>query len=412
LIEVLRAIQLPSERSLRFKIRMNPALRRIPEPAEPIKDHAFALQRKSITLPSNRIRDLAERLDERLKLLGIDIPLRITVTAGTELNAFSGLNPIDDGLILGLSGALLAVFEPEELLFVVGHELAHHYLNHTRDDAHLRRLRDLLPETASMRLKIFSLSRRAELSCDRFGLLCCGDLEAAVSALLKLIVQGNLDRLEISPEYLTGKYESPVYHFYDARIDGVRPWTETHPFPEVRARALAGFFPAMEPILGKGGPSTAITRANRVAETLLDSMEIDSLKQNQSLVREFYRSLLILGEHVAKADRKVHRQEKVVLESIRRRLQIFSSRDSSTPSEDPVESATRFLSIAASPGRRIRIMHILMSIAIQDLELHLDEHDALCDIASAIRVPNKQLERWLHSARRISRADAESQMGY
>ena len=53
---------------------------------------------------------------------------------------------------------------------------------------------------ASMALA--SWSRRGEITCDRAGLLCCGSLEVALTAMLKLVVGHKLSETLDVEEYV------------------------------------------------------------------------------------------------------------------------------------------------------------------------------------------------------------------
>jgi len=132
-----------------------------------------------------RVHALTERCADTL---GIPLPT-VYVVSNPHLNAATyGTN--DDAFIL-LNSALIDHFTDEELLSVIGHECGHihnnhvvyltamHYLTHMAGVL----LRSLgVPALLSLR----AWSRRAEVTCDRAGALCAGDLEPALRALTKL----------------------------------------------------------------------------------------------------------------------------------------------------------------------------------------------------------------------------------
>ena len=129
-----------------------------------------------------------------------------------SLNAHTfGTN--DDAYIV-LNGVLVDHLSPEELAFVIGHECGHIQNNHTVFITALYYL--MYSANLFVRwiikpavLALQSWARRAEISCDRAGLICCGDLDLALRALVKLALgsQKLADQLDID-EYLGQLLES------------------------------------------------------------------------------------------------------------------------------------------------------------------------------------------------------------
>jgi Zn-dependent protease with chaperone function len=135
-----------------------------------------------------RIHGLVKRAAEALQippptvfvapqLLGLDIQ-----TFGTT----------DEASIL-LATAVMDHFNDPELLFLIGRECGHIQNNHTPYTTALHFLEksgnQILrwgAQPAIMALR--GWARRADVTCDRAGLLCARDLEAAKSALVKLTV--------------------------------------------------------------------------------------------------------------------------------------------------------------------------------------------------------------------------------
>lgn len=142
--------------------------------------------------------------EECARRLGIGIP-QIFVTFSPILNGFT-LATEDVAPVVILSSALVEGMSANELKFVIGHECGHiHNLHGVYNTA----VQILTNELASVvfrnfplpfwvyqvtRLSVFLFfarwSRFAEATCDRAGLICCGDLTDAQMALAKLAVGG------------------------------------------------------------------------------------------------------------------------------------------------------------------------------------------------------------------------------
>ena len=167
-----------------------------------------------------------------------------------------------------ISSGAVDILDEEELMFVLGHELGHIKSGHSFYYSLSRRflplivnnipvpnipiLGDLLVQ--SIQYPLYHWSRMQELSCDRAGLLCCQNKEAALRAIIKLAGvplknQGDdylNDFIEQSREFIEDDFEttdtmikkfSQAYSFDHAIIQG-RLVPQTHPFPMLRIGKL------------------------------------------------------------------------------------------------------------------------------------------------------------------------------
>ncbi len=90
-----------------------------------------------------------------------------------------------------LNGVLVDHLSTEELRFVIGHECGHIQNNHV---VYLTALYYLMYSAnlfvrwivTPAVLALQSWTRRAEVTCDRAGLICSGDVDVALAALTKL----------------------------------------------------------------------------------------------------------------------------------------------------------------------------------------------------------------------------------
>ena len=182
-----------------------------------------------------RVFDLARRCADTL---GIVVPTLYVVNNPTMNAATYGTN--EDSFIL-IHSTLIDHLTDAELLSVIGHEAGHihnshvvyltalHYLSHMAG-AVIRSIG--LP--AMLALKAWS--RRAEVTCDRAGLLCGRDLDASVRALCKLALgsQKLYDELDV---------EAFIEQNEEAResLGKFGELWQTHPFLPKRVLALRVF---------------------------------------------------------------------------------------------------------------------------------------------------------------------------
>lgn len=171
--------------------------------------------------------------------LGIEHPQVFVVPSIGALNAAT-FGTDDDAFIL-INSATVDHMSEEELLFIIGHECGHIQQNHVVYSTALY----YLTYAASMFLRwivtpaVVALNnwfRRAELTCDRAGLLACRSLEVGERALIKLAVgsQKLYEELDVE-EYLKQLAEG------EQGLGRVSELFDSHPYLPKRVQALRVF---------------------------------------------------------------------------------------------------------------------------------------------------------------------------
>lgn len=182
-----------------------------------------------------RIHAIAVRCAERL---GVPVPT-VYVQNSPFLNAYT-FGTQEDSFIV-VHSALIDHFTEAELCFVLGHETGHIHNQHVVYGTLLHVLRttaSLLVRWISPPLEVALLSwyRQAEVTCDRAGLLCCGDLSVATKSFLKMATGSQKLYAELDVDaYLTQLEESRR---------GLGRLTEafaSHPYLPKRVAALRAF---------------------------------------------------------------------------------------------------------------------------------------------------------------------------
>lgn len=116
----------------------------------------------------------------------------VIVSSSVGFNAFTTGSDKKPYIVLG--SMLVKALKEEYLHFVIGHECGHIAMGHVLYQSvanaialmatNVPIIGQLVNSTAGIALNAWS--RRSEISADRAGLLCCGDLDAAQRALLQL----------------------------------------------------------------------------------------------------------------------------------------------------------------------------------------------------------------------------------
>jgi Zn-dependent protease with chaperone function len=159
--------------------------------------------------------------------LGINTPA-VYVVNNPHLNAMTfGTN--DDSFII-VHSALVDHHTDEELLSVIGHECGHIHNNHVvylTAMYYLRHLAGFLLQQVALpaTLALQAWSRRAEITCDRAGALCAGDMDAAVRALAKLALgsQKLYEQLDIDA-FVEQNEESQASFGRFSEVLATHPW--------------------------------------------------------------------------------------------------------------------------------------------------------------------------------------------
>lgn len=192
----------------------------------------------SVKVTRRQFPELYDTTAECARRLGIGMPT-VYVTQSPEINASTF--GTDDEAFIVLNSALVDMFEPDELHFVIGHECGHlhnnHVVYHTAANSLARGLGVFVKWAAApASLALSAWSRRGEITCDRAGLVCCQSETAAINAMLKLAVgsQKLFEKIELE-EYLQ-QAESIKEGF-----GRFQEYFRSHPYLPKRIRALQLF---------------------------------------------------------------------------------------------------------------------------------------------------------------------------
>ncbi len=173
----------------------------------------------------------------RLKeVANLESDMEVYIFEDSSINAFVSEGNVHTFVALS-SGAVNNLSEVE-LDFVIGHELGHAIFGHVDVGVHyVLETGDMEPRSC---MQLLAWQRAAEISADRVGLICCGSLEAAATALFKTLSGLRIKGLSISPAEFAEQWE----HLENEVIEGGASdhWQLTHPFPPLRMKAMMLFW--------------------------------------------------------------------------------------------------------------------------------------------------------------------------
>ncbi len=170
--------------------------------------------------------------------LDITMPT-VYVTNNSSINA--GTYGTDEESFIVLNSGLVSMFDADEILYVIGHECGHLQNNHVVYKTVLDIMKSGAGKVISYAITPASLalnswSRRAEITCDRAGLICCKNETAALSAMLKLAVGSKQLFEKADLEEFMGQVDE-----LQEGVGRFAEYFETHPYIPKRLHALKMF---------------------------------------------------------------------------------------------------------------------------------------------------------------------------
>ena len=194
--------------------------------------------------------------------------VNLYIRGDKEINA-KCYNGINGGFVIILNSEMVKLLKGEELDYVIGHELGHLLLEHTKEHKNLSE-------------KGVKESRSKELSADRIGLIASRDLKATLHAIIK-ITSG------LGDKFLKFKISEYLDQLRKFDIDGSSLLDRsTHPSFLIRAKALMLFSDSdiyQELFERKGKP---ISKIDEKIEREMDiHIEKSQNKKNKNLKESF-----------------------------------------------------------------------------------------------------------------------------
>ena len=170
-------------------------------------------------------------LDRCVATLGLAAPIELFVQNDGAINACVMVTR-DPRIVLEITAGAINQFEPAEMLYVLGHELGHAVLGHLETPR-----AEGQGTTGMTSLRSFALQRYEEISADRVGLLCCGDVYAALRAEF-ILATGITNRDALGDVRAFVEHARQAIEAIDSQRIDTGVGFDTHPYAELRALAI------------------------------------------------------------------------------------------------------------------------------------------------------------------------------
>ena len=227
-------LRFPYESKLLMEVQMNPDISRVLESVSGDLNYTKRyLLGTAVKITEALIPELYKLYQTCLERVGKGLQGNLYVQQLSDYNA--GVSAVGSRFDLVLSSAIVKDFQPEEIAFVIGHELGHVLFEHNQIPVKkiLAAGERLSYQLASL---LFQWSRAAEISADRIGLLCSGSLASAANAFFKTSSGLCLDREEEIIRSLRSQYDE-IARLSSAMV-GPHESFCTHPLVPIRFKSL------------------------------------------------------------------------------------------------------------------------------------------------------------------------------
>jgi Zn-dependent protease with chaperone function len=199
----------------------------------------------SVRASQEQFPDLYQAMLDGCYILDLPRVPELYISQDPQVNAMAlGL----DKPFIVLNSSIVELMDPEEIRFVIGHELGHVLSGHTVYNTMLRNLILLVQRLAlvpfawiGLRAVVWGLeewSRKAEMSSDRAGLLATQDVDAARRALMKTAGGRRLSEFSSDEFHKQAREYDAVPDVRESLLKLLQLQGQTHPFAVVRFAEL------------------------------------------------------------------------------------------------------------------------------------------------------------------------------
>jgi uncharacterized tellurite resistance protein B-like protein len=303
----------------------------------------------------------------------------------------------ENRLFLLLSSSLVEKMGERELIFVIGHELGHVSYGH-----HVLPVRAMLAKARGMpgerALQLMSWSRRAEISADRVGLLCCQEIHVATTALIKLscgltesLVRFNVD------DYVSQMQDIEVL---SESVQDTQDWFSSHPFNPLRVVALHYFWESrlLTELLGHSPANILTSEMDERINALLEFMEPEMVGADKNAAMA---CLLWGGYWVAASDGRIDRLESMSIRNMTDAQAVRKAEAEIRSSSNPLALIRKRFQQAAKrclrmpPSERHALVQRLIVVARADKQLREEEKAVLRQVCETLRINPTFVEQML-----------------
>ena len=345
--------------------------------------------------------EIAETLSHCRDVLGYERKVEVYVRADAEFQA-SAMRCDGSPDIITVSSRVLEVFAPDELRFVIGHELGHLVFDHFRIPMPaVAKIEDMAGPMVTRRnaLRLYLWARAAEHSADRAGLVCAGDPEAAARGFFKLASGLSSSRVSADLEAYARQVESlasaPEARQKPRDDDDTLDCFSTHPYSPLRVRAVVAYSRSdqYKALTGFGPGDIKLEDVEEVVERDLALMEPSYLEEKSDDAKSLKRLLYCAAVSVAAADGNVHEAEIKAVRRLVGQEEMWAGVDVEAAKKELEEKLAAALT--QPMARRAQLVQHLTIVAAADGVVTPEELGEMGRIATRLEVGPTVIEQTL-----------------
>lgn len=193
----------------------------------------------AVRIDRNVLPELDEAIDALTDRLGLTGKVECYVHGYPMIQA--GVARSSSGFVILLASAAVEKLQPKELEFVIGHEIGHVVYGHLEVPVGSVLENDRRIQ-AKHAMRLLSWNRKKEISADRAGLVCCGSLDAAASALFKTASGLSIPNLKVNPLEFGAQFDALQREIFRDGAEEMGMWTLSHPLVPLRMKSLSLFW--------------------------------------------------------------------------------------------------------------------------------------------------------------------------
>jgi Zn-dependent protease with chaperone function/tellurite resistance protein len=392
------------ERDLFTKMESNARFLEIREHVKkhyPEKDMRKVLMRDHLKLDLKLSPKLKEVVHTCIEAMKIKTEIEVYMVNSLEVNAYCP-PPTDDKIYVCITSALLEKLAIPELCYVFGHEIGHAVMAH-----HTIPLQHLLnnPQfqvTPEELLEIFAWKRSAEITCDRFGLICGQRFENAARGVFKIYY----GLTELADDSIFS-YMQNFGDFNSSITISPADFYSTHPFGPVRLLALQYF--SMSENFHKSIGSTQFEISEVELEKRIDGImkiyDVNNVTPEAQLAIDKF--FMISALSISASDGNVSPDEILKMKDICKSEglleEVMPFVQASVPElQDQIYLATNALFEHCSLPLRMKMVRDLVYVALADGILTDTERDILYFCCSTAGVDPKFIDDTLSEIQKLT----------
>ncbi|MFJ4650675.1 M48 family metallopeptidase [Nocardia sp. NPDC088792] len=292
------------------------------------RQHRLMYLATAVRVDERQFRNIHQLREDAVRILDAPTVPEMFVLQSPVVNAFTiGM----DRPFIVLTTGLLDLLDPEELRFVVGHELGHALSGHAVYRTMLMHLMRLASNIGWMPVGGWALraivaalmewSRKSELSGDRAGLLAGQDVEASVRVHMKLAGGSRVDEMSHAAFLAQADDYDSAGDLRDGVLKLLNLELQTHPFSVLRAAELRRWITSgdYDRILDGQYPLREQDKNVRLGDEIKDAARIYRQNFDQS-DDPLIRTVRNLGRDVADAVSTVGQEVGETISKLGRRI--------------------------------------------------------------------------------------------